>query len=350
MFKPIALDFFEFINLQPTLPFLPRHLSLSRTNACRRSQAPLPPIDRLREFLERSIEDRDITPVSKQLFAALQLEYESQYDNCTLDNVSTVFRIGKLEETAEGIVQVFTEAVRRPPPPLGSEASYHYFWDRNIRQPLELQATIESLVPDSKILEPRPDCIIEILGSNIKKTYTCDDAVQKIQHLRTIYNALIDDQVPITDSLVHIEESTVLLKPTGIDTPAGSRRQLKDCIVCVLQALIVAHRIPIYHRDIRQSNELASGKETSALPYFASATHSPDMFHDGHGPEVDIWGVGHLIKQATCILPQEIEDLGSQICRDSHILTAEKTLELAKQGSRAFRLYRNSGFVQSRMT
>jgi hypothetical protein len=36
---------------------------------------------------------------------------------------------------------------------------------------------------------------------------------------------------------------------------------------------------------------------TTAQPQLRSATHSPAVFEDGHAGEVDMWGVGELIKQ-----------------------------------------------------
>jgi hypothetical protein len=41
--------------------------------------------------------------------------------------------------------------------------------------------------------------------------------------------------------------------------------------------------------------EDAATLPTKAEPRFNSSTHSPSIFVDGHGAEVDIWGVGGLI-------------------------------------------------------
>ena len=35
---------------------------------------------------------------------------------------------------------------------------------------------------------------------------------------------------------------------------------------------------------------------TLGKPSFDKVTHSPDVFRDGHGPEVDIWAIGYLIQ------------------------------------------------------
>ena len=75
------------------------------------------------------------------------------------------------------------------------------------------------------------------------------------------------------------------------------------------------HRAPpLFHRDIRWSNIIRSlhdprewflidWEDASTLPtkaplHFAREGHSPHVFSDGHGDEVDIWGVGQLIVES----------------------------------------------------
>ena len=105
-----------------------------------------------------------------------------------------------------------------------------------------------------------------------------------------------------------------------------------------------AHKIPIYHRDIRKENvirskddpskwflidwEGASTKPTLAQRHFTRETHSPAVLEDSHGPEVDIWAVGYLIKHSDGLIPSEIKDLGDRICRDSLTLTVLETRDL----------------------
>lgn len=179
-----------------------------------------------------------------------------------------------------------------------------------------------------------------------------------------VYDSLKEAGVPNTDSLVSIKDSVVFLEPIGLGTPPNTMGQLRECILCILDALKVvlksfqlfqailltrhnlqkAHKIPLYHRDIRKENvirslddpskwflidwEDASTKPTRALPNFKRETHSPAVLENDHGPEVDIWGVGYLIKTADDMIPAEIRELGDRICCDSHKLTALETQEL----------------------
>ena len=67
----------------------------------------------------------------------------------------------------------------------------------------------------------------------------------------------------------------------------------------------------------------------SAQPSFARASHSPDIFRDGHGPEVDIWAVGHLIRTPTTAgVSAQLRVLGERIRKESHKLCAVAVLEL----------------------
>jgi hypothetical protein len=103
--------------------------------------------------------------------------------------------------------------------------------------------------------------------------------------------------------------------------------------------------VPIYHRDIRWPNvirriqdhskwllidwEDASLPPTEAQPSFSRSTHSPAVFEDGHGADVDIWGVGYLIK--TCMAADvsgELRALGQHICDEPHRLSAEDVFGL----------------------
>jgi len=84
---------------------------------------------------------------------------------------------------------------------------------------------------------------------------------------------------------------------------------------------------PVFHRDIRWPNvvryldnpkkwfmidwEDAATAPTKAQSHFDSSTHSPRIFVDGHGAEVDIWGVGELILQCGALdMTSELRDLG----------------------------------------
>ena len=114
------------------------------------------------------------------------------------------------------------------------------------------------------------------------------------------------------------KDDVVCLLPRGVNSRPDIEKELRECLICVLEALVVrivillileasahlvqvAHQIPLYHRDIRWENiirraddeskwflidwEDATMPPTFAQPLFAKDTHSPDIFRDGHGPE-----------------------------------------------------------------
>jgi hypothetical protein len=71
---------------------------------------------------------------------------------------------------------------------------------------------------------------------------------------------------------------------------------------------------PLFHRDIRWANvirraddrsswflidwEDAAGPNNVAAKHLHPDVHSPRLFFDNHGGEVDVWGVGLLIKES----------------------------------------------------
>ena len=72
---------------------------------------------------------------------------------------------------------------------------------------------------------------------------------------------------------------------------------------------------PLFHRDIRWPNVILSPSDstkwflidwddaamppTCAVNHLNRGSHSPAVFEDNHGAEVDIWGVGKLILDAS---------------------------------------------------
>jgi hypothetical protein len=82
----------------------------------------------------------------------------------------------------------------------------------------------------------------------------------------------------------------------------------------------VIHDIPFYHHDIRWNNvihriddltiwflidwEDAASSPTTTQKDFRCSSHSPAIFQDCHGAEVDIWAVGHLI--TTCFRKSQV--------------------------------------------
>ncbi|CAA7260723.1 unnamed protein product [Cyclocybe aegerita] len=193
----------------------------------------------------------------------------------------------------------------------------------------------------------RTNSTVEITSTLIVKTYTCKNANAKIDHLHGIYAMLDNKKVPNTDMLVFVNRNAVYLKPRGITSHPAVEKELRECLNCVLKSLMVAHQVPgpIYHRDIRWNNvirrledrskwflidwEDAATPPTRAEPSFTCSSHSPDIFEDGHGPEVDIWGVGYLI--ITCMamdVSPKLRALGKRICEESRSMNAEEALAL----------------------
>lgn len=98
------------------------------------------------------------------------------------------------------------------------------------------------------------------------------------------------------------------------------------------------HDIPFYHRDIRWNNvicriddptkwflidwEDAASPPTTAQKDFRRSTHSPTIFQDRHGAEVDIWAVGHLITTCKAHVSEDLKSLGHRLCVEPVTLTA----------------------------
>ncbi|KAJ3742410.1 hypothetical protein DFH05DRAFT_1544458 [Lentinula detonsa] len=207
-----------------------------------------------------------------------------------------------------------------------------------------LAAMVHQASPSFQMLM-RPNCYISFPKAKlVMKTYTCADGLDRVRHLSWVYRTLKEANVPNTDSLITFKGGNVFLEPVGRAAPPNTVGQLRECILCVLDALELAHRIPLYHRDIRKENiiqriddpskwflidwEHASTMPTLAQPNFARETHSPAIFENNHGQEVDIWGVGYLILDAGGLILPEIRGLGDRICRDSLKLTVLQTRDL----------------------
>jgi hypothetical protein len=88
----------------------------------------------------------------------------------------------------------------------------------------------------------------------------------------------------------------------------------------------------LFHRDIRWPNVIlspldptkwflvdwddASTSPTRAATHLDSSFHSPAVFVDNHGAEVDIWGVGKLIVDACAFVPgisETMVDIGTEM-------------------------------------
>jgi len=133
--------------------------------------------------------------------------------------------------------------------------------------------------------------------------------------------------VPNVDSALNLFEddevhgSVAYLQPKGVNRVPTSHLEVREAVLCVLDALVFMHRAPnaLLHRDIRWPNVILSARDptkwflidwdeatttpTSAATHLAHNYHAPAVFKANHGAEVDIWGVGKLILDAREFLP-----------------------------------------------
>lgn len=108
---------------------------------------------------------------------------------------------------------------------------------------------------------------------------------------------------------------------------------------------------PVYHRDIRQPNILkhvnsedwyiidfsdATEEPTHAATHLTAECHSPKLFSDGHGAEVDVWGVGHYLSEILkkCCIREEsrIQEIADKWKEDTTI-TAKMALAEIEGGA-----------------
>ncbi|KAF8508186.1 hypothetical protein BU17DRAFT_56879 [Hysterangium stoloniferum] len=202
---------------------------------------------------------------------------------------------------------------------------------KNIRRLINLSGLLQSLADlvqpadaEFEVLE-RDNCTVEIAGGHVIKVFT---SPERVTHLRNIYSLLGSKNIPHVDSLVHHFDTTVVLSPRGIAEPPKTEKELLAALICVLEALEVLHKSPpIFHRDLRWPNVMrrlddpqrwfiidwddAAIPPTTAQSHFNRRTHPPGVFTDGHGAEVDMWGVGELIRKCgTLDISLELKNFG----------------------------------------
>jgi hypothetical protein len=99
---------------------------------------------------------------------------------------------------------------------------------------------------------------------------------------------------------------------------------------------------PIFHRDIRWQNVIqsastrerwflidwddASTSPTHAAMHLDRNTHSLFVFQDGHGAEVDIWGVGQLVMKFAPDISATFRAVGQRMIA-GEIKTAHQALD-----------------------
>jgi len=166
--------------------------------------------------------------------------------------------------------------------------------------------------------------------------------------VRKVYGLEVSKGIPNVDRLKKAEiqhdvhGSYIDLEPRGIDEGPKSPSDVRNAVVCVLEALKVAHAHPsLFHRDIRWPNimqsredsskwflidwEDASFAPTKAALHLNHTEHSPRVYEDNHGVEVDIWAVGRLIFTAQPRIPALV-GLGLRMM-NGQVLNAEQGLK-----------------------
>ena len=89
------------------------------------------------------------------------------------------------------------------------------------------------------LLDCRTNSNVEVTSTAIIKTYKSIDAETKVQHLKGIYALLAGHSIPNTDELIIGQGKTVRLCPRGIDTQPEVQRELRECLLYILDALVV---------------------------------------------------------------------------------------------------------------
>ncbi|KAG8770069.1 hypothetical protein FRC16_006458 [Serendipita sp. 398] len=215
----------------------------------------------------------------------------------------------------------------------------------------------EQLAPRSNpefIAIERPGGVEVTIGAVVKKHFKNHGALNHVLHLNAIYGLLKEKKVPNTDELVEIVfngDPYIMTKPVGVDCPPHTGAELFQAAISVLQALKVMHAgpEPVYHRDIRRPNILkrqdqkgwflidwsdASTTPTKASMMLQKESHSPRVFKDNHGGEVDIWGVGlYLCDSLSCCnppRPKEIVGMAKRWMTDDTVTAAVALEELER--------------------
>jgi len=226
----------------------------------------------------------------------------------------------------------------------------------NLRRMINLSRCLQPLVqiieyhstPEFVVML-RDNKSIEIGINSVKKSFSGPGSVERIRHLESVYKMLVTKNVPYVDKckLTIVEhEQAIYLEPKGFTVRPSTEVELLQAIVCVLRALQVLHKEPpLYHRDIRWENVMkrteantwflidwddAAGSDNKAASHLCPETHCPTLFKDGHGAEVDVWGVGFLISAAHAFvldMHKELKDLGKRMLIQGVLPTSQDALD-----------------------
>lgn len=200
----------------------------------------------------------------------------------------------------------------------------------------------------------RPGGVEVTLGPVVKKRFK-QDGKAHVNHLESIYALLKEKKVPNTDELIAASlgpgDPHILVKPVGLGHIPKTGAELFQAVSCILLALKAMHAgsNPVYHRDIRRPNILKRRDEkgwflidwsdagtapTLAVTHMSREEHSPRVFEDNHGGEVDVWGVGRYLRDClpNCGVPEseKIMEIAERWMNDSAI-TASAALDTLEE-------------------
>jgi len=89
----------------------------------------------------------------------------------------------------------------------------------------------------------RENCNVGISGKHVVKRYTCRDGVVRVIGLQAHYHLLRAKRVPNVDQLLHAFDNTVVLTPRGIACEPKSEIELRQCLSCILETLVVSYSV-----------------------------------------------------------------------------------------------------------
>jgi hypothetical protein len=113
----------------------------------KKTKLSLPSISELPGPLDKPLPHDEKIPLTRIQFYNLLSGLTETKDFCYRDDVERLFRISDAEASEILHLIFYNAAVQPAPPEDGTEASFHSFWDDNIRKILEL------LVPSGKSIQ-----------------------------------------------------------------------------------------------------------------------------------------------------------------------------------------------------
>ncbi|CAI2188031.1 20336_t:CDS:2 [Funneliformis geosporum] len=170
----------------------------------------------------------------------------------------------------------------------------------------------------------------------VRERQTIEEFDRRVEKLKNVYNILTKKKVPNVDLLLHANNGSdeVYLGLKGMSVRPNNQKELLEAVVCVLEALVVLHggNEPIFHQDIQWPNIIKLPGEllkwilidwddtdrplTRPANHLGRDNHTPEVFEEDHGGEVDIWSIGRLIIEVNkwiMGLSQSIVDIGVTI-------------------------------------